>query len=156
VTAQRGGGRQGGGERGRALRESDRERRLESEQCATNPSQAVTLHLLFGGQRRPSGPTMTRAWSRTEPGSKRITSPVFLLGPGSSCTAGRVEPGPKGWPDNQTGQTWPSQAKCLVGSPTKHILKDLKWIMSSRIPATLCYGAQCAKTVCTRPCISIR
>jgi hypothetical protein len=103
------------------LRESDRERRLKSEQCATNPSQAVTLRLLFGGQRRPSGPTTTRARSRTEPGSKRITSPVFLLGPGSSCTAGRVEPSPKGWPGNQTGQTWPSQAKCLVGSPTKHI-----------------------------------
>jgi hypothetical protein len=63
---------------------------------------------------------MNESQSQLEPGSRRNTNLVFLLGPDSGCTVGQIEPGFRGWPGNQTPQTWPIQAKSQVWTQTKH------------------------------------
>ena len=58
--------------------------------------------------RGPSAGVMRRhdmlARSRPKPCSRRNTNQVFLLGPGSGCTADQMEPGYRNWLDNQTAK----------------------------------------------------
>ena len=83
----------------------------------------------------------------------RVVASQDMVTPAPSCScsgrggqkqAGTSSPTRRWPPYSRLGHGLKPTSMCFR-SPTGRIPKDLKWIiMSSRIPATLCYGAQCA------------